>query len=116
MQSALEVPDRLRSPAKIGDSKAERATREAFAREIVLYAPKYVRSEGARRERLHRDSDTLDRLCKVYVAGRPASRKLTSRPVASSHKVNHGARIPPPSVSGLTGQSAWTASCAAPRR
>jgi hypothetical protein len=36
-----------------------------FAREIALYARKYVSSESALRERLRRDSATLDKLWKV---------------------------------------------------
>ena len=46
-------------------AKAEGASREEFAREIALYARKYISSESVLRERLRQDSAMLDKLWKV---------------------------------------------------
>jgi len=46
-------------------AKAEGASREEFAREIALYARKYISSESVLRERLRQDSAALDKLWKV---------------------------------------------------
>jgi len=62
---ALHRSDADLAKAAIRSAKAEGATREDFAREIALYARKYVSSEGILRERLRQDSATLDRLWKV---------------------------------------------------
>lgn len=62
---ALHRSDADIAKEAIRTAKAEGATREEFARAIALYARKYVSSEGALRERLRRDSDTLDKLWKV---------------------------------------------------
>lgn len=62
---AMHQVDEDLAKEAIRTAKAEGATREEFGREIALYARKYVSSEGAQRERLRRDSDTLDKLWKV---------------------------------------------------
>ena len=62
---ALHRSDEDLAKAAIRAAKAEGATREDFAREIALYARKYVSSEGILRERLRQDSATLDKLWKV---------------------------------------------------
>ena len=62
---ALHRSDEDLAKAAIRAAKAEGATREEFGREIALYARKYISSEGALRERLQRDSETLDKLWKV---------------------------------------------------
>ncbi len=62
---AMHRVDQDLAKAAIRAAKAEGATRDEFALEIALYARKYVSSEGALRERLRRDSDTLDKLWKV---------------------------------------------------
>jgi len=46
-------------------AKTEGVSREEFAREIALYARKYISSESVLRERLRQDSAALDRLWKV---------------------------------------------------
>lgn len=62
---ALHREDQDLAKAAIRAAKAEGATRDEFAREIALYARKYISSEGALRERLRQDSATLDKLWKV---------------------------------------------------
>lgn len=62
---AVHQSDEDLAKAAIRAAKAEGATREEFAREIALYARKYVSSEGILRERLRQDSATLDKLWKV---------------------------------------------------
>lgn len=62
---ALHRSDEDLAKAAIRTAQAEGATREEFAREIALYARKYIGSEGALRERLNRDSATFDKLWKV---------------------------------------------------
>ena len=62
---AMHRADEDLAKAAIRAAKAQGATREEFAREITLYARKYISSEGILRERLRQDSETLDRLWKV---------------------------------------------------
>jgi hypothetical protein len=62
---AMHQSDADLAKAAIRAAKAEGATREDFAREIALYARKYVSSEGILRERLRQDSATLDKLWKI---------------------------------------------------
>ena len=62
---ALHQSDEDLAKAAIRAAKAEGASRDEFAREIALYARKYVSSEGILRERLRQDSETLDKLWKV---------------------------------------------------
>ena len=62
---ALHQSDEDLAKVAIQTAKAEGATREEFAREIALYARKYVSSEGLLRDRLRQDSEALDRLWKV---------------------------------------------------
>jgi adenylosuccinate lyase len=62
---AMHQSDEDLAKAAIQAAKAEGATQEDFAREIALYARKYVSSEGILRERLRRDSATLDKLWKA---------------------------------------------------
>jgi len=61
---ALHRSDANIARAAIRAAKADGATREDFAHEIALYARKYVGSEGDLRDRLRRDSETLDKLWK----------------------------------------------------
>jgi hypothetical protein len=62
---ALHQSDEDLAKVAIQTAKAEGATREEFAREIALYARKYVSSEGLLRERLRQDSAALEKLWKV---------------------------------------------------
>ena len=62
---ALHQSDEDLAKEAIRTAKAEGATRDEFAREIALYARKYVSSEGFLRERLRQDSAALDKLWKV---------------------------------------------------
>ena len=62
---ALHQSDADLAKEAIRAAKAEGATRDEFAREIALYARKYVSSEGILRERLRQDSATLDKLWKA---------------------------------------------------
>jgi hypothetical protein len=62
---AVHQSDEDLAKAAIRAAKAEGATQEEFGREIALYARKYVSSEGILRERLRRDSATLDKLWKA---------------------------------------------------
>jgi hypothetical protein len=62
---AVHRPDEDLAKAAIRSAKAEGATLDDFAREIALYARKYVRSESILRERLRQDSAKLDKLWKV---------------------------------------------------
>lgn len=62
---ALHQSDEDLAKLAIQTAKDEGATREEFAREIALYARKYVSSEGLLRDRLRQDSEALDRLWKV---------------------------------------------------
>jgi hypothetical protein len=62
---ALHRVDQKLAKAAIRAAKTQGASREDFAREIGLYARKYISSEGILRERLRQDSETLDRLWKV---------------------------------------------------
>jgi hypothetical protein len=54
----------------IRTAKTEGVTREEFAREIALYAKKYISSESVLRERLRQDSEALDKLWKVSRSSR----------------------------------------------
>ena len=62
---AMHQSDEDLAKAAIRAAKADGATQEDFAREIALYARKYVSSEAALRDRLRRDSATLDKLWKA---------------------------------------------------
>ena len=62
---AMHDSDEELAKAAIRAAKAEGATRDDFAREIALYARKYVSSEGILRERLRQDSAKLDKLWKA---------------------------------------------------
>jgi hypothetical protein len=62
---ALHRSDEDLAKVAIQTAKAEGATRDEFAREIALYARKYISSEGLLRDRLRRDSEALDKLWKV---------------------------------------------------
>jgi hypothetical protein len=62
---ALHRSDADLAKAAIRAAKADGATREDFAREVALYARKYVSNENILRERLGRDSETLDKLWKA---------------------------------------------------
>lgn len=62
---AMHRSDADLAKAAIRAAKAEGVTRDEFAREIALYARKYVSSEGILRERLRQDSAMLDKLWKV---------------------------------------------------
>ncbi len=62
---ALHRPDADLAKAAIRSAKAQGVSREDFAREIALYARKYISSEGTLRERLRQDAETLDKLWKT---------------------------------------------------
>jgi hypothetical protein len=62
---ALHRADEDLAKEAIRAAKAEGASREQFAHEIALYAKKYISSEGILRERLRRDSATLEKLWKI---------------------------------------------------
>jgi hypothetical protein len=62
---AVHRSDQDLAKAAIRAAKAQGVTRDEFAREISLYARKYVSSEGILRERLRQDSAVLDKLWKV---------------------------------------------------
>ncbi len=62
---AIHDRDEELAKAAIRAAKAEGAVRDDFAREIALYARKYVSSESILRERLRLDSAKLDALWKV---------------------------------------------------
>ena len=62
---AMHRADEDLAKEAIRAAKAEGASREQFAQEIALYARKYISSEGILRERLRRDSATLEKLWKI---------------------------------------------------
>lgn len=62
---AMHDADEELAKAAIRAAKAQGATRDDFAREIALYARKYVSSENVLRQRLREDSAKLDKLWKL---------------------------------------------------
>jgi hypothetical protein len=62
---AWHRPDQDRAKDAIKAAKAEGVSREEFAKEIAMYAGKYIKSEHVLRERLRQDGAMFDKLWKT---------------------------------------------------